>query len=196
MKAIKLLKVKVRVRFHKDCTVSFFQIRIQIEGTQFLKVTSLFIHLQKLLVHQSNQSLNQNLLQYLSLSLVLSLNQILGLGPVQLVLSLACSPIHSLVLSRSQASFQSSSQSNSKSSSQNTITIDLLRTTFLVEDRTLAVVRPPINNCCCCCFVVLRSRQTSKVMLGRSVHLPTLFLGRLRPPKRLLTSTLCTYFHQ
>ena len=32
-------------------------------------------------------------------------------------------------------------------------------------------------------------------MSGRSVNLTTLFLGRLRPPKRL-TSTLCTYFHQ
>ena len=33
------------------------------------------------------------------------------------------------------------------------------------------------------------------VMSGLSVNLPTLFLGRLRPPKRL-TSTLCTYFRQ
>ena len=33
------------------------------------------------------------------------------------------------------------------------------------------------------------------VMSGRSVNLPTLFLGRLRPPK-WLTSTLCTYFRQ
>ena len=33
------------------------------------------------------------------------------------------------------------------------------------------------------------------VMSGRSVNLPTLFLDRLRPPKRL-TSTLCTYFRQ
>ena len=33
------------------------------------------------------------------------------------------------------------------------------------------------------------------VMSGRSVNLPTLFLGRLRPPKQL-TSTLCTYFRQ
>ena len=32
-------------------------------------------------------------------------------------------------------------------------------------------------------------------MLGRSVNLTTLFLGRLRPPKRL-TSTSCTYFRQ
>ena len=30
-------------------------------------------------------------------------------------------------------------------------------------------------------------------MWGRSVNLTTLFLGRLRPPKRL-TSTSCTYF--
>ena len=33
------------------------------------------------------------------------------------------------------------------------------------------------------------------VMSGRSVNLPTLFLGRLRPPKQL-TSTSCTYFRQ
>ena len=33
------------------------------------------------------------------------------------------------------------------------------------------------------------------VMSGQSFNLPTLFLGRLRPPKRL-TSTLCTYFRQ
>ena len=33
------------------------------------------------------------------------------------------------------------------------------------------------------------------VMSGRSVNLPTLFLGRLRPPKQL-TSTLYTYFRQ
>ena len=32
-------------------------------------------------------------------------------------------------------------------------------------------------------------------MSGLSVNLTTLFLGRLRPPKRL-TSTLCTYFRQ
>ena len=31
------------------------------------------------------------------------------------------------------------------------------------------------------------------VMWGRSVNLPTVFLGRLRTPKRL-TSTSCTYF--
>ena len=35
----------------------------------------------------------------------------------------------------------------------------------------------------------------SKVMSGRSVNLTTLFLGRLRPPKPL-TSTSCTYFCQ
>ena len=42
-------------------------------------------------------------------------------------------------------------------------------------------------------FYVLRF--TSKVMSGRSVNLTTLFVGRLRPPKRL-TSTSCTYFRQ
>ena len=46
-----------------------------------------------------------------------------------------------------------------------------------------------------CCIVVLRPRCTSKVMSGRSVNLTTLFIGRLRPPKRL-TSTSCTYFRQ
>ena len=43
--------------------------------------------------------------------------------------------------------------------------------------------------------VVLRPRLTSKVMSGRSVNLTTLFLGRLRPPKRL-TSTSYAYFRQ
>ena len=36
-------------------------------------------------------------------------------------------------------------------------------------------------------------RGPAKVMSGRSVNLTTLFLGRLRPPKRL-TSTSCTSF--
>ena len=35
----------------------------------------------------------------------------------------------------------------------------------------------------------------AKVMSGRSVNLATLFLGSLRPLKRL-TSTSCTYFRQ
>ena len=39
--------------------------------------------------------------------------------------------------------------------------------------------------CFCCCVVVLRPRKTSRVMSGRSVNLTTLFLSRLRPPKRL-----------
>ena len=43
--------------------------------------------------------------------------------------------------------------------------------------------------------VVLHPRLTSKVMSGRSVNLTTLFLGRLRPPK-WLTSTSCTYFRR
>ena len=38
--------------------------------------------------------------------------------------------------------------------------------------------------------VVLRPRLTSKVMLGRSVNQTTLFLGRLRPPKRLTITSL------
>ena len=49
--------------------------------------------------------------------------------------------------------------------------------------------------CCCCCIVVLCPRYTSKVMSGRSVNLTLLFLGRLRPPKRL-TSISCSYFRQ
>ena len=36
---------------------------------------------------------------------------------------------------------------------------------------------------------------TSTVMLGRSMNLTTLFLGRRRLPKRL-TRTSCTYFHR
>ena len=43
-----------------------------------------------------------------------------------------------------------------------------------------------------CCFT---SKVMSKVMSGRSINLTTLFLGRLRPPKRL-TSTSHTYFRQ
>ena len=46
-------------------------------------------HLQKSLVHQLNQSLNQNQLQCLNLSQVLSLCQTQGLGPVHLVLILS-----------------------------------------------------------------------------------------------------------
>ena len=38
-------------------------------------------------------------------------------------------------------------------------------------------------------------QPTNQIMSGRSVNLTTLFLGRLRPPKRL-TSTSCTYFRQ
>ena len=53
----------------------------------------------------------------------------------------------------------------------------------------------PSTGCCCCCVAVLRPRWTSKIMSGRSVNLTTLFLGRLRPPKRL-TSTSCAYFRQ
>ena len=50
---------------------------------------------------------------------------------------------------------------------------------------------------CCCCVLVLCPRSTCKVMSGRSINLTTLFLGRLRPPKRLhVTSASCTYFRQ
>ena len=41
----------------------------------------------------------------------------------------------------------------------------------------------------------LHHPTTPRIMSGRSVNLTTLFLGRLRPPKRL-TSTSCTYFRQ
>ena len=44
-------------------------------------------------------------------------------------------------------------------------------------------------------FYVHGKHLRSKVISGRSVNLTTLFLGRLRPPKRL-TSTSCTYFRQ
>ena len=48
-----------------------------------------------------------------------------------------------------------------------------------------------------CCVVLLFyvHGEISKGMSGRSVNLTTLVLGRLRPPKRL-TSTSCTYFRQ
>ena len=42
---------------------------------------------------------------------------------------------------------------------------------------------------------LLGQEPTFKVMSGRSVYLTTPFLGRLRPPKRL-TSTSCTYFRR
>ena len=48
---------------------------------------------------------------------------------------------------------------------------------------------------CWCCVADLRPRQTAVVMSGRPVNLTTLFLDRLRPPKRL-TSTSCTHFRQ
>ena len=41
--------------------------------------------------------------------------------------------------------------------------------------------------------VVLRPQKTAMVMSGRSVNLTTLFLRRIRVPKRL-TSTKCTNF--
>ena len=43
------------------------------------------------------------------------------------------------------------------------------------------------------CIVVLRPREPSKVMSGRSVNLTTLFLGRLRPPKRLTSVRAHTF---
>ena len=55
--------------------------------------------------------------------------------------------------------------------------------------------RQSIAIICCCCVVVLRPRYTAEVMSRWSVNLTTLFLGRLRPPK-WLTSTSCTYFRQ
>ena len=46
--------------------------------------------------------------------------------------------------------------------------------------------------CLFVCFVALRPKSTAKVMVGRSVHLTTLFSwASLNKP---LTSTSCTYF--
>ena len=59
----------------------------------------------------------------------------------------------------------------------------------------VACAKDWVSDDCGCCIVVLRPRYTSKAMSGRSVSLTTLFQGRLRPPKRL-TSTSCTYFRQ
>ena len=60
------------------------------------------------------------------------------------------------------------------------------------REKLITVTNFRYFGCCCCCYVVvLRLRKISKVMSGRSVDLTTLFLGRLRPPK-LLTSTSCT----
>ena len=73
----------------------------------------------------------------------------------------------------------------------------------MIEHRSSYALRLSCNHCaspcsyvcvcCCCCVVILRPWKTSKAMSGRSVNLTTLFLGRLRPPKRL-TSTSCTTF--
>ena len=41
----------------------------------------------------------------------------------------------------------------------------------------------------------VHGKQPKSYRDGQLTNLTTLFLGRLRPPKRL-TSTLCTYFHQ
>ena len=46
--------------------------------------------------------------------------------------------------------------------------------------------------CLFVCFVALRPKSTAMVIAGRSVHLSTLFLGRLEHKR--LTSNLCTYF--
>ena len=45
------------------------------------------------------------------------------------------------------------------------------------------------------CFDALRPQRTVMVMSGRLVNLTTLFLDRLRPPKRL-TNTKCSYVCQ
>ena len=58
-----------------------------------------------------------------------------------------------------------------------------------------ALCREAESKGCCCCVAGLRPRYTSKVMSGRTVNLATLFLGRLRPPRRL-TSTSCNYSRQ
>ena len=42
-------------------------------------------------------------------------------------------------------------------------------------------------------FVALRPKSTAMVIVGRSVHLTTLFPGQAQLSKRL-TSNLCTYF--
>ena len=56
------------------------------------------------------------------------------------------------------------------------------------------VVNIKVQTVVSCCFV-LRPRLTAMVMSGWSVIPTTLFLGKLRPPKQL-TSTSCTYFCQ
>ena len=38
-----------------------------------------------------------------------------------------------------------------------------------------------------CCLIALRPRLTTMVITGRSVNLTTLFLGRLKPSKRLIS---------
>ena len=108
-------------------------------------MTSLFIHLQKLSLRRSNQSLRQNLILYLNLSLVLSHNQILGPGLVLLVLSLARSPVQSLVLSLILSLVLSQVLSQTLNRVLRKTIIGLRLGEILVEDRTLVEVRPPIN---------------------------------------------------
>ena len=81
-----------------------------------LTAISLFILLQRLSLHRSNQ----NLPQYLSHSQVLSLSQIQGLGQIHLVLILRLvrSLLHSLVHNLVHSQIHSPSQSRSQSSSQ------------------------------------------------------------------------------
>ena len=78
-------------------------------------------------------------------SLVLSQNQILGPGPVLLVLSLARSPVQSLVLSLILSLVLSQVLSQTLNRVRRKTIIDLRLGVILVEDRTLVEVRPPIN---------------------------------------------------
>ena len=62
-----------------------------------------------------------------------------------------------------------------------------------IYDRENALFKT--SNVVLCCVVDLRPCCTSTVMSGRSVNLNSPMLGRLRPPKRL-TSTSLTQFCQ
>ena len=82
---------------------------------------------------------------HLNLSLVLSLNQILGPGPVLLVLSLARNPVQSLVLSLILSLVLSQVLSQTLHRVRRKTILDLRLGEILVGDRTLVEVRPPIN---------------------------------------------------
>ena len=116
-------------------------------GTQFFE-NDFTIHPSSKVITPSVKPKSQpkpNLILHLNLSLVLSLNQILGPGPVLLVLSLARNPVQSLVLSLILSLVLSQVLSQTLNRVRRKTILDLRLGEILVGDRTLVEVRPPIN---------------------------------------------------